>query len=202
MGLIRFVSPISIVSQIMGSRRSRSRSRDRDRKRKKERKRSRSRSKDRKRERKRSRSRDRKRSKARKRSKSKSPKAKPSVLPVKDVAVKEFKPENVKKEPQKDDKKLSRFSGGLEAFKKARAMSPSAQPKPDPDAPLAPAKVEIPGFPKAMAGVQVFKPEKLDVNVDSVDIAGKFDLANLAKEMMDRRKRVERWRREQKRKVM
>ena len=103
------------------------------------------------------------------------------------------------KEP-KDEKKISRFSGGLEAFKKARAMSPSAQPKPDPDAPLAPAKVEIPGFPKAMAGVQVFKPEKMDVNVDSVDIAGKFDLANLAKEMMDRRKRVERWRREQKRK--
>lgn len=113
--------------------------------------------------------------------------------------MKEFKPE-VKKEP--DGKKLSRFSGGLEAFKKARAMSPSAQPKADPDAPLAPAKVEIPGFPKAMAGVQVFKPEKLDVSVDSVDIAGKFDLANLAKEMMDRRKRVERWRREQKRKVM
>jgi len=119
--------------------------------------------------------------------------------------VKEFKPENVKKEPKdekKDEKKFSRFSGGLDAFKKARAMSPSAQPKPDPDAPLAPAKVEIPGFPKAMAGVQVFKPEKMDVNVDSVDIAGKFDLANLAKEMMDRRKRVERWRREQKRKVM
>ena len=121
------------------------------------------------------------------------------MVKVPDVVVKEFKPENVKKEP-KDEKKISRFSGGLEAFKKARAMSPSAQPKPDPDAPLAPAKVEIPGFPKAMAGVQVFKPEKMDVNVDSVDIAGKFDLANLAKEMMDRRKRVESWRREQKRK--
>ena len=66
----------------------------------------------------------------------------------------------------------------------------------------APEKVEIPGFPKAMAGVQVFKPEKIDVTVDSIDIDGKFDLANLAKEMMDRRKRVERWRREQKRKVM
>merc|ERR1711953_556698 len=192
----------------MGSRRSRSKSRDRDRKRKKERKRSRSRSKDRKRERKRSRSRDRKRSRERKRSRSKEKtkvkersRSKSPVVKIPDVVVKEFKPENVKKEP-KDEKKLSRFSGRLEAFKKARAMSPSAQPKPDPDAPLAPAKVEIPGFPKAMAGVQVFKPEKLDVNVDSVDIAGKFDLANLAKEMMDRRKRVERWRREQKRKVM
>ena len=57
------------------------------------------------------------------------------------------------------------------------------QKKPDNKAPE---KVEIPGFPKAMAGVQVFKPEKIDVSVDSVDIAGKFDLANLAKEMMDR----------------
>merc|ERR1711953_994632 len=182
----------------MGSRRSRSKSRDRDRKRKKERKRSRSRSKDRKRSRsrERKRSRSKEKTKVKERSRSKSP-----VVKIPDVVVKEFKPENVKKEP-KDEKKLSRFSGGLEAFKKARAMSPSAQPKPDPDAPLAPAKVEIPGFPKAMAGVQVFKPEKLDVNVDSVDIAGKFDLANLAKEMMDRRKRVERWRREQKRKVM
>ena len=32
-----------------------------------------------------------------------------------------------------------------------------------------------------MAGVQVFKPEKIDVSMDSTDIGAKFDLANLAK---------------------
>ena len=70
------------------------------------------------RDRKRSRSRERKRSRD-KRSRSHSPKK-----------------EEVKIEPEvkveAEPKKISRFSGGLEAFKKARAMSPSAQPKPDP----------------------------------------------------------------------
>ena len=53
-----------------------------------------------------------------------------------------------------------------------------------------------------MPNASVVERKKLEtVEEDSVD-TNKFDLANLAKEMMDRRKRVERWRREQKRKVM
>ena len=66
----------------------------------------------------------------------------------------------------------------------------------------APVKVEIPGFAKAMPNAKVVERTRLDeVEVDTFD-KDKFDLAHLAKEMMERRKRVERWRREQKRKVM
>jgi hypothetical protein len=56
----------------------------------------------------------------------------------KEVVIKEYKPEIKVEQPAKNEnvKKLSRFSGGLEAFKKARAMSPSNLPKVDPDAPL------------------------------------------------------------------
>merc|ERR1712141_664728 len=74
-----------------------------------------------------------------------------SPEPKKEVVIKEYKPE-IKTENTNNGesvKKMSRFSGGLEAFKKARAMSPSNLPKVDPDAPLVPEKVEIPGFPKA-----------------------------------------------------
>lgn len=54
-----------------------------------------------------------------------------------------------------------------------------------------------------MKGVSVFKPEKpADLEDEGTEVGDKFDLAKLAKDMMDRRKRVERWRREQKRKVM
>ena len=53
-----------------------------------------------------------------------------------------------------------------------------------------------------MPNAKVVERTRLDeVEVDTFD-KDKFDLAHLAKEMMERRKRVERWRREQKRKVM
>ena len=69
-------------------------------------------------------------------------------------------------------------------------MSNTFVEQPQQDQPLAPTKVEIPGFPKAMKGVSVFKPEKANIEEPDSDISGKFDLAKLAKDMMDRRKRV------------
>lgn len=221
--------------------RKRSRSRDKS-KDKKERKRHRSRSRDKKQ---RSRSREtRKRSKSKERSKSKprepkiekskdrkrssskdrKPRRKtpePKSETKSEHAAPEVKKEKVKKEKFEPneifeiDGKKSRFSGGLEAWRKAHAqtavkkveatvgnMSNTFVEQPQQDQPLAPTKVEIPGFPKAMKGVSVFKPEKANIEEPDSDISGKFDLAKLAKDMMDRRKRVERWRREQKRKVM
>ena len=54
----------------------------------------------------------------------------------------------------------------------------------------APVKVEIPGFAKAMPNAKVVERTKLDeVEVDTFD-KDKFDLAHLAKEMMERRKRL------------
>ena len=96
--------------------------------------------------------------------------------------------------------KKSRFSGGLEAWRKAHAQSATKKAEALGNAEikqeevLAPNKVEIPGFPKAMKGVSVFKPEKpADLDEDGIEVGDKFDLAKLAKDMMDRRKRVERF---------
>ena len=108
--------------------------------------------------------------------------------------------------------KKSRFSGGLEAWRKAHAVDAAKKAKIAGEVKtevknevLAPNKVEIPGFPKAMKGVAVFKPEPKKDDGDSftdADISERFDLAKLARETMERRKNVERWRREQKRKIV
>ena len=108
--------------------------------------------------------------------------------------------------------KKSRFSGGLEAWRKAHAIDAAKKAQIAGEIKeevknevLAPNKVEIPGFPKAMKGVSVFKPEPKKDDGDSftdADISERFDLAKLARETMERRKNVERWRREQKRKIV
>ena len=103
----------------------------------------------------------------------------------------------MKAEASEEKPKKSRFSGGLEAWRKAHAQSAAKKAEAIGNEEittaeaLAPAKVEIPGFPKAMKGISVFKPEKSTIDDDQDEPVGqKFDLANLAKDMMDRRKRV------------
>ncbi|CBY13871.1 unnamed protein product [Oikopleura dioica] len=170
-------------------RRSRSRSRERSR-RKKDRKRSRSRDRERKRDRKRSRSSDKKQEKSRDRKREKSRdresrrsrsreterresrKERESVKPDLKLPEEETKKEEPVVKVEKSSAveaapKKSRFSGGLEAWRKAHAVDAAKKAK-----------------------------------VADADISERFDLAKLARETMERRKNVERWRREQKRKIV
>ena len=106
--------------------------------------------------------------------------------------IKKEKKVEIKEEKNVPEKK-SRFSGGLEAWRKAHANATEfkkEEPEDYAEEILAPKAVEIPGFPKAMKGVTVFKPTKSEIENKETEVSDKFDLAKLAKDMMDRRKRV------------